>query len=124
MHPDYTLDIAGTCPRCGMALVRATPFDVRDYGFEFTTTPASRASREKAQWRFKFSSRHGSAGTKFEPVHERQYHLFVISQDMEHFQHIHPEEQPDGTWTIDVTLPKAGITKSSRISCRAAARRS
>ena len=48
---------------------------------------------------------------KFESVHERQYHLFVISQDMEYFQHIHPEEQPDGTWTIDVTLPKAGYYK-------------
>jgi hypothetical protein len=30
---------------------------------------------------------------------------------MEHFQHIHPEEQPDGTWTIDVTLPKPGYYK-------------
>ena len=48
---------------------------------------------------------------KFETVHERQYHLFVISQDMEYFQHIHPEQQPDGTWTIDVTLPKAGYYK-------------
>jgi hypothetical protein len=44
-------------------------------------------------------------------VHERQYHLFVISQDMDYFQHIHPEEQPDGTWTIDVTLPKPGYYK-------------
>ena len=26
-------------------------------------------------------------------MHERQYHLFVISQDMEYFQHIHPEQQ-------------------------------
>jgi len=25
--------------------------------------------------------------------------------------HIHPEEQADGTWTIDVTLPKAGYYK-------------
>src|SRR5438132_8184376 len=30
---------------------------------------------------------------------------------MEYFQHIHPEEQPDGTWSIDVTLPKAGYYK-------------
>ena len=45
----------------------------------------------------------------FETVHERQYHLFVISQDMTHFQHIHPELQADGTWVIDVTLPKAGL---------------
>jgi len=67
---------------------------------------------EKAQWRFKvFHPGTGQPVTKFESVHERQYHLFVISQDMEHFQHIHPEEQPDGTWTIDVTLPKAGYYK-------------
>ena len=112
MHPDYTLDIAGICPRCGMALVRATPYDVRDYGFEFTTTPALVRPGEQAQWRFKvFHPGTGQQATKFEPVHERQFHLFVISQDMEHFQHIHPEQQPDGTWTIDVTLPKAGYYK-------------
>jgi hypothetical protein len=112
MHPDYTLDIAGSCPRCGMALVRATPYDVRDYGFEFTTSPALVRAGEKAQWRFKvFHPGTGQQVAKFEPVHERQYHLFVISQDMEHFQHIHPDEQADGTWTIDVTLPKAGYYK-------------
>jgi hypothetical protein len=53
----------------------------------------------------------GETVKKFEVVHEKQYHLFVISQDMESFQHIHPEEQPDGTWSIDVTLPKAGYYK-------------
>jgi Heavy metal binding domain len=112
MHPDYTLEIAGTCPRCGMALVKATPFDVRDYGFEFTTTPALVQPGRPARWRFTIA--HPGTGqqvTKFEPVHERQYHLFVISHDMEHFQHIHPEQQPDGTWAIDVTLPKAGAYK-------------
>ena len=40
MHPDYTLDIAGKCPRCGMALVRAAPFDVRDYRLDFRTDAA------------------------------------------------------------------------------------
>jgi len=112
MHPDYTLDSAGTCPRCGMALVRATPYDVRDYRFDFTTVPALVRAGEKAQWRFKiFHPTTGQQVTKFEPVHERQYHLFVVSQNMEHFQHIHPEEQSDGTWTIDVTLPKEGYYK-------------
>ena len=112
MHPDYTLDIAGTCPRCGMALVKATPYDVRDYGFEFTTTPALVQPGRPSRWRFSIS--HPGTGqpvTKFEPVHERQYHLFVISQDMEHFQHMHPEQQADGTWAIDVTLPQPGYYK-------------
>ena len=112
MHPDYTLDIAGSCPRCGMALVRGAPFDVRDYGLELTTEPAVVRAGQPARWRFRVS--HPGTGErilKFETVHERQYHLFVISHDMTQFQHIHPELQPDGTWVIDVTLPKAGYYK-------------
>jgi len=27
---------------------------------------------------------------------------------MSGFQHLHPTEQPDGTWTVPVTLPEAG----------------
>jgi hypothetical protein len=53
----------------------------------------------------------GEQVKKFEVVHEKQYHLFLISQDMDFFQHIHPQEQPDGTWTIDATFPKAGYYK-------------
>jgi hypothetical protein len=109
MHPDYTLDIAGTCPRCGMALVRATPFDVRDYTLAFQTTPARVRPGQKATWWFDI--RHPGTGKpvpSLEIVHERPYHLFVISQDMEHFQHIHPQQGPGLTWAIDVTLPKPG----------------
>src|SRR5262249_12928704 len=112
MHPDYTMDIEGKCPRCGMSLVRAAPFDVRDYRLDFTTIPAVVKPGQKATLRFKiFHPGTGEPIKKFELVHERQYHLFVISQDMEYFQHIHPQEQPDGMWTIDVTLPKAGYYK-------------
>ena len=53
----------------------------------------------------------GSTGEpvkKFELVHDRPYHLFVISQDMQFFEHIHPEESDDGTWSIEVTLPRPG----------------
>jgi hypothetical protein len=119
MHPDYTLDVAGSCPKCGMTLVRAAPFDVRDYGLELTTrpirggrdapTPVPVRPGETATW--DMAVRHPGTGDlvrEFESVHEKRYHLFVIGHDMEHFQHIHPEQRPDGAWTIDVTLPKAG----------------
>jgi hypothetical protein len=43
-----------------------------------------------------------------EIVHERPYHLFVISQDMEHFSTFTRRSSRIVTWTIDVTLPKAG----------------
>jgi hypothetical protein len=44
----------------------------------------------------------------FEVVHDKKYHLFVISQAMTSFQHLHPEQRSDGRWAIDVTLPQPG----------------
>jgi hypothetical protein len=112
MHPDYTQDRFGQCPKCGMALVKAAPFDVRDYGLEFSTSPAVVRVGQPFQMRFKISHPGtGAAVQKFETVHERQYHLFLISQDMEHFEHIHPEQQADGSWLMEATLPKAGYYK-------------
>ena len=112
MHPDYTMDVNGRCPRCGMALVRAAAFDVRDYRLDFDTLPAVVRPGRPATLRFKvFHPGTGAAITRFVPVHEKQYHLFVISQDMAHFEHIHPEQAADGSWSIDVVFPKAGYYK-------------
>src|SRR5678815_751927 len=112
MHPDFTLDVEGKCPRCGMALVKAAAYDVRDYKLEFRTIPPVVVAGQKATLRFKISHPSFNATIeKFEVVHDRKYHLFVISQNMEYFQHIHPEQRPDGTWTIDLTLPKPGYYK-------------
>jgi hypothetical protein len=67
---------------------------------------------QPARWRFQvFKPESDEAIIKFETVHERQYHLFVIGQDLEHFEHIHPVQQPDGSWALDVTLPKPGFYK-------------
>lgn len=112
MHPDYTQTAAGACPKCGMALVHAAPFDVRDYGLEFTTTPAVVRAGTPVQMRFRvLHPDSGAVVRKFETVHEKQYHLFLISQDMTFFEHIHPEQQADGAWTITATLPKPGYYK-------------
>jgi len=112
MHPDFTMDIMGQCPRCGMNLVRSAPFDVRDYRLDFRTSPAVAKAGEKATLFFKVSHP-GSGATiqKFESVHERQYHLFVISQNMEHFEHIHPVEQSDGTWTIGNEMVRYSLAR-------------
>jgi hypothetical protein len=112
MHPDHTSDAASTCPRCGMKLVRAAPFDVRDYDLDFRTVPAVVKPGQKAALRFRvFHPSTGEPIKKFETVHEKEYHLFLIRQDMEYFEHLHPEQQPDGAWSIAVTLPKPGYYK-------------
>jgi hypothetical protein len=109
MHPDVTSPIAGNCPRCAMALVRGTPYDMRNYELDLQTVP--RVVQAGQDTRLILRIAHPGTGElikKFEVVHEKRYHLFVLSQDMEFFQHIHPEQQPDGTWEVDIAFPRPG----------------
>jgi hypothetical protein len=112
MHSDYTADGPGVCPRDGMMLVPATPFDVRDYELDFQTVPALPRAGEALTLHFRVS--HPGTGElvqDFAMVHQQRYHLFVVSQDMQHFEHIHPVQGSDGTWSIDVVLPRPGYYK-------------
>lgn len=113
MHSDYTSAVPGTCPLCGMTLVKAEPFDVRNYDLKMRTIPEIVRAGEKTTVLLKaFRPGSDTPVTDFLWVHTKQWHFFVISQDMEFFEHIHPVMAPDGTWSIDVTLPKPGYYKT------------
>jgi hypothetical protein len=110
MHPEVTASEAGSrCRKCGMALVPGDPFDTREYSLDLTTVPA--AVKAGVPVTLYLTVRHPGTNaliTGYEIVHEKRYHLFVVSRDMEFFAHIHPEQLPDGRWMIQVTLPKPG----------------
>lgn len=109
MHSDYTAMTSGVCPYCGMDLVRARPFDVRPYRLEVETAPAVVRAGEKTTLRFRAYRPGTDAPVKaFYWVHTKQWHQFVISEDLEHYQHIHPAMASDGTWSIDAMLPRPG----------------
>jgi len=109
MHASYTSTTAGTCPICGMQLVQTRPYDTRDYRLEFRTEPAQVRPGEKVALFFRFlHPGTGEVVKDFEVVHTKEFHLFVISQDMAFFEHIHPTMRDDGTWTIETSVPKAG----------------
>lgn len=112
MHPDVTAPAPGTCPRCHMTLVLMDPFDAREYLVDVDTTP--RAVRPREPFRLRLAVREPSSGaavTQFATVHDKRFHLFVISQDLAHYAHVHPEQEPDGAWTLDVAVPEAGYYK-------------
>ena len=60
------------------------------------------------------SSRSASRPPRARPVrafdleHERRMHLIVVRTDLTGFQHVHPREGADGTWTVPLTLAAAG----------------
>jgi hypothetical protein len=112
MHPHVRMHGSGPCPLCRMPLVPADALDARDYRLEMQTSPQPPAAGEP--FRLRLSVRHPDTGDlvrDFSVVHERPYHLFVISHDLEHYAHVHPEPQPDGAFALDLTLPRAGFYK-------------
>ncbi|OJV51920.1 MAG: hypothetical protein BGO31_08535 [Bacteroidetes bacterium 43-16] len=41
-------------------------------------------------------------------VHEKKLHLLIVNEELSWFDHIHPEEQQDGTYHISEIFPAAG----------------
>jgi hypothetical protein len=111
MHPEVTAAAPGTCPRCGMALVKSEPVSA-DYRISVEASPPAPRAGERV--RLRFLVRHPESGAlvrDFAIVHEKPFHLFVVSQDLEEYQHIHPRPQPDGSLAVETTLPRAGYYK-------------
>ncbi|HEX8083294.1 MAG TPA: hypothetical protein VF529_03325 [Solirubrobacteraceae bacterium] len=50
----------------------------------------------------------GQTVRDFDVEHEKRMHLIVARRDLTGFQHLHPRQEADGTWTTDVTLEEAG----------------
>jgi hypothetical protein len=57
---------------------------------------------------FRVVGRDGRTVRDFEVEHTKRMHLIVVRRDMTGFQHLHPTQRPDGTWTVPVTLRDAG----------------
>jgi hypothetical protein len=109
MDPDVRGHDPGTCPRCGMKLVAGIP-DPVEYTMDLNVIPP--APKPLQPTRFEFIVRDPwkeRPVTKFQIVHERLFHLFVVSQNMKFFVHDHPIFEKDGVFHYDLALPTPGM---------------
>jgi hypothetical protein len=112
MHADVQSAKAGTCPKCKMNLIKAAPPETGEYIVRMETAPRAVKAREKVTLRFSiFHPDKEEQVKEFGILHDMPFHLFVVSQDLEHFDHIHPAKQPDGSFVIDTVLPRPGYYK-------------
>jgi len=109
MHPAVRGKQGDTCPICAMALVPAGPADARPYGLDVAITPAAVRPQQPAHVRFLVRNPQTQKPVhEFAIVHERVFHLFVVSRDLDYFAHVHPALRRSGALEVDVTVPRAG----------------
>ena len=111
MDPAVRAKGPGKCPRCGMTLEAKIQEPV-EFRLQVTSLPSGLPAGKPVQLTFELlDPKTGKRATKFEIVHEKLFHLFLVSADLSYFVHTHPEPRPDGTFQLTVTLPKPGIYK-------------
>jgi hypothetical protein len=109
MHPQVHRDMSGACYACGMDLI-PVPAIAQDFDLELTTG----ALTPGVAGEIVFGIRNPVTGelvTKFLELHERLLHVFIVSEDLSHFEHVHPEPRPDGRFALPATLPAPGLYK-------------
>lgn len=109
MHPNEVKAAPGTCSICGMTLVPGDPMATADYTLHLSTEPKVVKAGQKTT--FRIAILHPLTGEpvkEFGEVHDKLFHLFIVSRDMTQFFHVHPDLNQDGSFTIEHTLPVAG----------------
>jgi hypothetical protein len=69
--------------------------------------PELRRGREE-MLRFRIVDDTGETVRDFDVEHEKRMHLILARRDLTGFQHLHPDQAPDGTWTTQVRLDEPG----------------
>lgn len=112
MHPDVHQAQEGLCPKCGMPLSSLKPSVIGEYQLEIISSPRNPKAGEKVQLRFIITEPQTHARVKrFVVNHEKLFHLFIVSQDLTDYQHIHPQLEADGSFVVETVLPRAGVYK-------------
>jgi len=77
-------------------------------GYQLTGVSAPTGTGEAGELTFAVRGSDGHPVTDFELDHEQEMHLIAVRADGQHFAHVHPERDEDGTWSIPWQWEAAG----------------
>jgi len=108
MDRDIRSNDPGKCPRCGMALVAGVP-DATEYHMDLTVTPKPAKPNDTVRLTFTVLDPWKDRRVeKFTIVHEKLFHAFIVSRDLQFFVHDHPTWD-HGSFRYDIAFPKPGM---------------
>jgi hypothetical protein len=93
--------------------MHATPHAVRglavsDDGLTLALARGTAAPGRRFALAFRITNRDGETVKDFDVEHTKRMHVIVVRRDMTGFEHLHPTQRADGTWTVPAALRDAG----------------
>ncbi len=109
MDADVRSGQPGKCPKCGMALQPGLREPI-EYRLLLDTEPRAIRPGMDVELQFRIlDPESGAVVRQFREVHEKLFHLFLLSEDLEFFVHDHPILDRDGVFRLRAKLPKGGV---------------
>lgn len=81
------------------------------FAAELKLDPGTAQAETEAILNFTVKDRQGAAVKNLQIVHEKPMHLLVVSDDLATFDHVHPEQQADGSFRLGYKFPHGGRFK-------------
>ena len=94
--------------RAGMAPQAVRGLAVSDDGLTLSLGRTAATPGTPFRLAFRIVDRRGQTVRHFDVEHTKRMHFIVVRRDMTGFQHLHPTQAPDGSWSVPVTLRDAG----------------
>jgi hypothetical protein len=110
MHSEVTGKEGDKCPKCGMALEHMDKAPEKgNFQMQFISSPQTIEAGKAVALTFTPKNKdNSSTPVPLDLEHEKKIHLIIVSEDLSWFNHIHPEYQADGSYTVTETFPNGG----------------
>lgn len=106
MHPEIKGKKGDKCSKCGMELTLLEGESSQNIEVKFTTSPRKLKVGEKVH--LSTSVLNNGKNAKLDIVHEKKIHMLIVDEELTWFDHVHPEEQADGSHNVEINVPHAG----------------
>jgi hypothetical protein len=77
----------------------------------FTFVSGGAKAKENTELAIQITGDDGKPINDYEVNHEKLLHLIIVNHDLSFFNHIHPEFQGDGKFTVETSFPSGGEYK-------------
>lgn len=82
---------------------------VADGEFRLVAGATTFAPGRRAPFTFRIVDAHGVTVRDFDAEHTKRLHLIVVRRDLTGYQHVHPVEMADGSWSVPLRFDAPGV---------------
>ncbi|MEZ5056302.1 MAG: heavy metal-binding domain-containing protein [Saprospiraceae bacterium] len=106
MHPEITGKKGDSCSTCGMDLLPLEKESSENIEVKFSHTPEKLETGVPSELSLHILK--DGKNASLDVVHEKKIHMLVVDEGLTWFDHIHPVEQADGSYTVTESFPYNG----------------